>query len=402
MAVAGLRPCYRYPARLPTGSFGGLGEQLRFSDALFRSSPLARQLLALPYEPVCRLAVSSPRWEAFADGTTTRQRVWAAFGQPGGAFEMVSAVASRSRDLASCRRRLRRGGAGSSRRCCRAAAAATSIARSLVGRTQRLFELVQLIAATATEYAASVAEIGTPAAAKIVDDCVAAAVVHWTQEPFEHSLSVSARVHGGYLNGLKFWAAFWREDARFGVRHLSKSIELVAPGAVVARLAELGPHSQQSGLLMTVIWEQLEALRRLLARKAAANCWSEFSHQSSLDARRVASLRARPHGACRCLSLRGGRGRARQAAHALSQARGGASRDETAPSGCFAIPSTVVPMLASAWSLLSSPVALVPWAGASLFLDAKRRREEAWLSDVNPEYEAYRREVRHSFMPFVW
>jgi hypothetical protein len=59
-------------------------------------------------------------------------------------------------------------------------------------------------------------------------------------------------------------------------------------------------------------------------------------------------------------------------------------------------------MLALAWSLLSSPVALVPWAGASLFLDAKRRREEAWLSDVNPEYEAYRREVRHSFMPFVW
>jgi hypothetical protein len=89
---------------------------------------------------------------------------------------------------------------------------------------------------------------------------------------------VSARVHGEYLNGLKFWAAFWREDARFGVRHLSKSIELVAPGAVVARLAELGPHSQQSGLLMTVIWEQLEALRRLLSRKAAANCWSEFSH----------------------------------------------------------------------------------------------------------------------------
>ena len=59
-------------------------------------------------------------------------------------------------------------------------------------------------------------------------------------------------------------------------------------------------------------------------------------------------------------------------------------------------------MLALAWSLLSSPVALVPWAGASLFLDAKRRREEAWLSEVHPEYEAYRREVRHIFMPFVW
>ena len=59
-------------------------------------------------------------------------------------------------------------------------------------------------------------------------------------------------------------------------------------------------------------------------------------------------------------------------------------------------------LLALAWSLLSSPVALAPWACASLFLDAKRRREEAWLSEAHPEYEAYRREVRHIFMPFVW
>ncbi len=59
-------------------------------------------------------------------------------------------------------------------------------------------------------------------------------------------------------------------------------------------------------------------------------------------------------------------------------------------------------LLALAWSLMSSPVALAPWAAAGLFLDAKRRREEAWLSEEQPEYEAYRREVRHSLVPFVW
>ena len=59
-------------------------------------------------------------------------------------------------------------------------------------------------------------------------------------------------------------------------------------------------------------------------------------------------------------------------------------------------------LLASAWSLVSSPVALAPWALAALFLDAKRRREESWLSEAHPEYEAYRREVRHSLVPFVW
>jgi hypothetical protein len=279
VAVAGLRPSYLYPARLPTRSFGGLGEPLRFSDVLIRSAPLARQLLALPYVPVCRLAVSGARWEAFAGGAT-RQRVPAAFGQPGGAFEMASALRFYQQQAGEAPRASALcgfwqldepmpSGGGSDEYCPVAEADAGG------GFT----ELLHLLAATAEEYAASLTQRGTPAAAKIVDDGVAAAVVHWTQEPFARSLSVSARVHGGYVNGLKFWAALWREDPDHGVRHLSSPIELEAPGAIVARLAELGPRSAQSGRLMTIVWEQFEALRQLLARKEAANCWSEFSHQ---------------------------------------------------------------------------------------------------------------------------
>ncbi len=59
-------------------------------------------------------------------------------------------------------------------------------------------------------------------------------------------------------------------------------------------------------------------------------------------------------------------------------------------------------LLALAWALLSSPLALVPWALAALFLDAKRRREEAWLVEANPEYEEYRARVRSRFVPLVW
>lgn len=59
-------------------------------------------------------------------------------------------------------------------------------------------------------------------------------------------------------------------------------------------------------------------------------------------------------------------------------------------------------LLALAWSLVSSPAALAPWAVSALFLDAKRRREEAWLSEEQPDYEAYRQEVPHSLVPFVW
>ena len=54
------------------------------------------------------------------------------------------------------------------------------------------------------------------------------------------------------------------------------------------------------------------------------------------------------------------------------------------------------------WALLSSPWALLPLAAAALFLDAKRRREEAWLVKSLAGYEDYRREVRRCFIPFVW
>jgi len=59
-------------------------------------------------------------------------------------------------------------------------------------------------------------------------------------------------------------------------------------------------------------------------------------------------------------------------------------------------------LMALAWALASSPLALAPWSVAAVFLDAKRRREEAWLVEAYPDYAEYRASVRHSFVPFVW
>jgi protein-S-isoprenylcysteine O-methyltransferase Ste14 len=59
-------------------------------------------------------------------------------------------------------------------------------------------------------------------------------------------------------------------------------------------------------------------------------------------------------------------------------------------------------LLALGWSLLTSPVGLAVWALAAAFLDAKRRREETWLIEQHPEYEAYMQRVRKQFIPFVW
>jgi protein-S-isoprenylcysteine O-methyltransferase Ste14 len=59
-------------------------------------------------------------------------------------------------------------------------------------------------------------------------------------------------------------------------------------------------------------------------------------------------------------------------------------------------------LLVLAWSLVSSPLALVPSLLAVPFVDAKARREEAWLLEQHPDYVEYQGRVRRRFVPFVW
>jgi len=61
-----------------------------------------------------------------------------------------------------------------------------------------------------------------------------------------------------------------------------------------------------------------------------------------------------------------------------------------------------VVLIATAWALVTSPLALLPAALTVPFFDLKRRREEAWLVAQHEGYEEYRGEVRHRFIPFVW
>jgi len=55
-----------------------------------------------------------------------------------------------------------------------------------------------------------------------------------------------------------------------------------------------------------------------------------------------------------------------------------------------------------AWALASSPWALLPFAVAAGFFEAKRRREESWLLEQYSGYAAYRERVRRRFIPFIW
>ena len=58
-------------------------------------------------------------------------------------------------------------------------------------------------------------------------------------------------------------------------------------------------------------------------------------------------------------------------------------------------------LIALGWSLLSSPLALVPTAALVLVLETKSRLEESMLEHRFPEYDAYRRRVRWRFVPGI-
>ncbi len=59
-------------------------------------------------------------------------------------------------------------------------------------------------------------------------------------------------------------------------------------------------------------------------------------------------------------------------------------------------------LLAFSWALLTSALALLPWAATVAFFDIKRRREETWLLEAHPAYAEYRQAVRRAFLPYVW
>jgi protein-S-isoprenylcysteine O-methyltransferase Ste14 len=58
-------------------------------------------------------------------------------------------------------------------------------------------------------------------------------------------------------------------------------------------------------------------------------------------------------------------------------------------------------LLGVAWSLATSPLALAAAAGVAFFFELKSRREEAWLLERFPGYEAYRRRVRWRLIPGI-
>lgn len=59
-------------------------------------------------------------------------------------------------------------------------------------------------------------------------------------------------------------------------------------------------------------------------------------------------------------------------------------------------------LLALAWALATSWLALGPTLLLALLFELKSRREELWLAEHHEGYAAYRERVRRRFIPWVW
>jgi protein-S-isoprenylcysteine O-methyltransferase Ste14 len=58
--------------------------------------------------------------------------------------------------------------------------------------------------------------------------------------------------------------------------------------------------------------------------------------------------------------------------------------------------------IALAWSVATSPWALITWATLPIFFTLKARLEEQFLTERFPEYRDYVRGVGRRFLPYVW
>jgi protein-S-isoprenylcysteine O-methyltransferase Ste14 len=59
-------------------------------------------------------------------------------------------------------------------------------------------------------------------------------------------------------------------------------------------------------------------------------------------------------------------------------------------------------LLALAWALATSWLALGPTVLLAVLFELKSRREELWLAEHHEGYAAYRARVRRRFIPWVW
>jgi protein-S-isoprenylcysteine O-methyltransferase Ste14 len=60
-------------------------------------------------------------------------------------------------------------------------------------------------------------------------------------------------------------------------------------------------------------------------------------------------------------------------------------------------------LFAFGWSILFASVPTLTLAAAlAVFADLKARREETWLLERYPDYDEYRRQVRHKLIPFIY
>lgn len=266
---------YKYFPRKPTGVIGDQKNQKYFSDNVFDSAIRAKEYLAIPYEPLYRIAITPYKnnyntiWEAFEGSTIdqTKRRVWAAFGRHGGAWEKVT-----KQQFLENEKNLQKGKG--------VYAGTWSIDKILYtgGYIEEYCHfrkptehnlILNLLKRFLKNYSRrgenqEFGEIKEGFQWKIRDDFLGG-IFYWVANQFKYTISVLVKAHEKFYNGLKFWGVFWKDGDN--KRKVYKPVEVIVPGFPLIEEGDLAD-TQNSSDFEIFLDSKFGDIRKTLVEKS--------------------------------------------------------------------------------------------------------------------------------------
>ena len=267
---------YKYFPFHPNRPIGGGNSQTYYTYSEIDSAYRAREFLAVPYEPLCRVVIDPalPDDDIFEEFDGDRQsdkirRIWAAFSLIGGATEMVTKKIFNPPENSdydseedasgnwSIDHELPTGGTYDEF----SSFTRMSIEHDLVINLFRNVGLRTFGEIEGVDW-------------KTLDD-LPGLIIHWSGiENFEYSISVLAKCPDGIINGLKFWGVFWKDYKVFDntVRQIYKPIEIKIPGYPIKKRSNIeDPDDPAYNDFSNFINLKYEELRRTLEAKVSSS-----------------------------------------------------------------------------------------------------------------------------------
>jgi hypothetical protein len=263
---------YKYFPKKPVGIIGNDQEQKYFTCNAFESAVIAKEYLAIPYEPLYRVKIIPNRskddiWEKFEGSNITnekKRRTWAAFGLHGGAWEMITkqkflekSQKTKKTNCAGCwsiDKVLFTGGYIEEYSSFKKATEHDSMF-NLLKRFLRFYK-------SRGDNGEFEGKEGFQW--KVPDDFLGG-IFYWRLNQFEYTVSVLIKANEEIYSGIKLWGVFWKDNG--DKRTFYKPVEVVIPGFPLLNNQEIEV-SNNSSDLEHFLNDRFDDVRETLVKKS--------------------------------------------------------------------------------------------------------------------------------------